>query len=85
MQGLSLCGAEGGGRVRGWSRWQRHGGAPKLAGAGLVLAGGLLVVKVGPLAMWPVGMGLWLLWAGLGPVVVGGALVWAGYRMLAAR
>ncbi len=85
MHGLSLCGAEGGGRVRGWSRWQRRGGPPKLVGAGLVVAGGLLVVKVGPLALWPVGMGLWLLWAGLGPVVVGGALVWAGYRMLAAR
>lgn len=71
--------------MRGWSRGPRRGGAPKLAGAGLVLAGGLLVLKVGPWALWPVGMGLWLLWAGLGPIVVGGVLVWAGYRMLAAR
>lgn len=71
--------------MREWSRWQRRGGRPKLVGAGLMLGGALVVVKVGPLALWPVGMGLWLLWAGLGPVVVGGALVWAGYRLLAAR
>lgn len=71
--------------MRGWSWQRRRGGPPKVVGAGLLLAGGLLVVKVGPLALWPVGMGLWLLWAGLGPVLVGGALVWAGYRMLAAR
>ena len=85
MNGLSPWEAEGGGWVREWSQWQRRGGRPKLVGAALMSGGALAVVKVGPLALWPVGMGLWLLWAGLGPVVVGGALVWAGYRLLAAR
>lgn len=85
MHGPSLRGAEGGGQVSGFSRWQRRGGQPKLVGAGLVLAGGLLVIKVWPWALWPLGMGLWLVWAGLGPILIGGVLVWAGYRMLAAR
>jgi hypothetical protein len=43
------------------------------------------VIKVLPLWMWPLGMGLWLVWAGLGPVVVGGAMVWAGWRLWMAR
>ncbi len=85
MHGSSLRGAEGGGQVRELSRWQRRGGRPKIVGAGLVLAGGLLVIKVCPWALWPLGMGLWLVWAGLGPLLIGGVLVWAGYRMLAAR
>lgn len=44
-----------------------------------------MVIRVLPLWVWPVGMGLWLLWAGLGPLVVGGAMVWAGWRMLSSR
>ncbi len=44
-----------------------------------------MVIRVLPLWVWPVGMGLWLLWAGLGPLVVGGAMVWVGWRMLSSR
>lgn len=47
-------------------------------------AGGLLIIKALPLWIWPFGIGLWLLWAGLGPVVVGGALIWVGWRLLSA-
>jgi len=75
----------GGGLVSGFRRWPRRGSGPRWAGVALVVAGGLLVIKVSPLWIWPLGMGLWLLWAGLGPLLVGGALVWLGYRMLAAR
>jgi hypothetical protein len=71
--------------MRGFRRYGRRGGGPKLLGGAMVLSGGLLVIKISPLWIWPLGMGLWLLWAGIGPLVVGGALVWAGYRMMAAR
>ncbi|MGC8487269.1 MAG: hypothetical protein ACP5QO_03475 [Clostridia bacterium] len=54
-------------------------------GVGLAAAGVLLVVKVLPLWMWPVGLGLWLLWAGLGPLVMGAALVLVGVRLMTAR
>ena len=62
----------------------RRGGPHRIWG---VLAGGagvFLIIKVLPLWIWPFGIGLWLLWAGLGPVVVGGLLLWIGWRLLTA-
>ncbi len=65
------------------SRWPRRAApAQRVLGVGLVAAGGFLVIRAFPLWMWPVGMGLWLLWAGLGPVVVGMGLAWVGWRLV---
>jgi hypothetical protein len=62
-------------------RRRRSSPGRKWAGVALAVGGGWLVVRVLPFWIWPVGMGLWLLWAGLGPLVVGGALVWVGWRL----
>lgn len=62
----------------------RRRGPSKLWGVGIAIAGALLIFKVLPLWIWPFGVGLWLLWAGLGPLVIGGALIWAGWRILSA-
>ena len=51
----------------------------------MAAAGVLLVVKVLPFWIWPVGLGLWLVWAGLGPLVMGAVLVWVGVRLIAVR
>jgi hypothetical protein len=54
---------------------------------GMVAAGSgsLIIIKVLPLWIWPFGIVLWLLWAALGPIVVGGILIWVGWRLLAGR
>ncbi|MCL5972554.1 MAG: hypothetical protein M1499_08355 [Firmicutes bacterium] len=57
----------------------------RLGGVGLALVGGVLVIKVLPIWAWAVGIGLWLVWAGLGPLLVGGLLIWVGYRLFLAR
>lgn len=65
------------------SKWPRRASQrQRVVGAGLAVAGGFLVIRAFPLWMWPVGMGLWLLWAGLGPLLVGGGMVWLGWRLL---
>lgn len=62
----------------------RRGGPRRVWGVAAGAAGVLLIIKVLPLWIWPFGIGLWLLWAGLGPIVVGGLLVWIGWRLLTA-
>ncbi|MCL5116077.1 MAG: hypothetical protein M1272_02885 [Firmicutes bacterium] len=62
----------------------RSNGPKKIWGVVIAIAGALLILKVLPLWIWPFGIGLWLLWAGLGPIVVGGALIWVGWRILSA-
>ncbi len=68
-------------------RWRpsRYTGVHRLTGFGLGAAGLLLLIKIVPIGIWPLGVGLWLVWSGLGPILVGGALVWIGWRMLSAR
>ena len=83
-----IVGGEGGGEMRlfryGW-RYRGPGRGPKkLGGVAVAAAGTLLILKVLPIWIWPFGVGLWLLWAGLGPLVIGGALIWVGWRMLSA-
>ncbi|MCY0877905.1 MAG: hypothetical protein OWU84_03040 [Firmicutes bacterium] len=69
-------------------RWRRYGlrispeSSRKIWGAAIAAGGGFLIIKVLPLWIWPFGIGLWLLWAGLGPLAVGGALIWMGWRLL---
>ncbi len=53
----------------------------RLVGAGIAVAGGLLVLKILPLWLWPMAVGLWLIWAGLGPLIIGLALVWIGWKL----
>lgn len=65
--------------------WMRRGSsAKKTWGIIFGLAGAVLIIKILPLWIWPFGIGLWLLWAGLGPLVAGGALIWIAWRMLTA-
>lgn len=59
--------------------------ARRLVGVGLGVGGLVLLVKILPLGVWPLGVGLWLVWSGLGPILVGGAMVWIGWRMLSVR
>lgn len=66
----------------GSSGWPSRSGPRWLGGSGLALGGALLIFKVFPVWIWPLGLGLWLMWAGLGPIVVGGALIWLGWRLL---
>ena len=61
----------------------RRSNKHRICGVATVAAGGLIIIKVLPLWIWPFGIGLWLLWAGLGPIVVGGVLIWLGWRLLA--
>lgn len=61
----------------------RRSNKHRIWGVAAALAGGLIIIKVLPLLIWPFGIGLWLLWAGLGPIVVGGVLIWVGWRLLA--
>lgn len=70
-------------RSPGYDGYFRPTGRRRLWGVGLGSLGGLLVIKVLPLWIWPFGIGLWLLWAGLGPLVVGAGLLWIGWRLLA--
>ncbi|MCY0897708.1 MAG: hypothetical protein OWU33_02020 [Firmicutes bacterium] len=69
-------------------RWRRYGlridarSSQKLWGIMIGAGGGFLIIKVLPLWIWPFGIGLWLVWAGLGPLAVGGALIWVGWRLL---
>ncbi|MDA8205992.1 MAG: hypothetical protein M0Z36_07975 [Thermaerobacter sp.] len=63
--------------------FRRHG-RNRAWGLAAGAAGGLLIIKTLPLLIWPFGIGLWLLWAGLGPIIVGGALIWIGWRLLSA-
>lgn len=70
-------------------RWRRSGldfrrSRPKrlIWGGAAGIGGALLILKVLPLWIWPFGLGLWLVWAGLGPLAVGGALIWIGWRLL---
>lgn len=55
-----------------------------MGGAGMVVGGAVLIVKLMPLGLWPLGVGLWLVWAGMGPLIAGGFLIWLGWRMLSA-
>lgn len=64
--------------------WRRRPMSTKFGGAGVSLAGAVLIIKVLPFWIWPVGIGLWLVWSGLGPVVIGALLVWIGWRILIA-
>jgi uncharacterized membrane protein len=59
-----------------WTRARR-----RLVAAVCALVGGILVVRLLPVSLWPLGIGLWLVWAGLGPVLVGGAMIWVGWRL----
>ncbi len=61
----------------------RHSGHRRVWGLALGGLGALLIIKVLPMWIWPFGIGLWLLWAGLGPIVVGAGLIWVGWRLLA--
>lgn len=71
------------GRIR--RRWPHsRRGRRWLPGGALVLAGTLLIVKIFPLLIWPLGIGLWLLWAGLGPLFVGAFLIWLGWYIVSA-
>jgi hypothetical protein len=49
---------------------------------GLALAGSVIVIKVFPLWIWPVIVGLWIFLAGMVPVLVGMGLIWIGWRFL---
>ena len=71
-------------RSKAWRSANQRAGH-RWIGVGLAAAGVLLVVKVLPLWIWPVGLGLWLLWAGLGPLVIGALLVLVGMRLIAVR
>lgn len=77
---------EGGGRMwrmryrRSWGRSR----SKRLWGIPVAAMGAFIIFKVLPLWIWPFGIGLWLLWAGLGPLVMGGALIWIGWRLLSA-
>jgi hypothetical protein len=62
----------------------RPGPGERVLGAALAVGGGLLVIRILPFWIWPVGMGLWLVWAGLGPLLVGGVMVWLGWRLFRA-
>ncbi|MCL6562132.1 MAG: hypothetical protein K6U87_03895 [Firmicutes bacterium] len=65
-------------------RWHRHGrGRVRLVGVALIVAGAIVLIKIVPLGLWPVGIGLWLVWAGLGPLLAAGALIWLGWRLIA--
>lgn len=79
-----ISNSEGGGEMRQFRYGLRFrgGGSQKFWGIAAAIAGALLILKVLPLWIWPFGIGLWLLWAGLGPLVVGGALIWLGWRLL---
>jgi len=59
-----------------WTRGQR-----RVLAVACALAGALLVIRLLPVALWPLGVGLWLVWAGLGPVLVGSAMMWFGWRL----
>ena len=54
-------------------------------GVGIGIAGAVLVIKIVPLWIWPLGVGLWLVWSGLGPVIVGAAMIWIGWRLVSQR
>ncbi|CAB1129176.1 protein of unknown function [Candidatus Hydrogenisulfobacillus filiaventi] len=80
------------GRPLGRPRPVRWGSRPlavtrvgRLRAVALVLAllalAGLL--RLLPLFLWPLGIGLWLLWAALGPLVAVAALVWLIWRLFA--
>lgn len=75
-------GGEGMGRFRHSGFGPRQVLKRRLGGAGLVAAGGILIVKILPLWIWPLAVGLWLVWAALGPVILGLALLWLGWRVL---
>lgn len=60
---------------------RRRSPGQKIAGAGLAMGGAVLAIRIWPLWIWPLGMGLWLVWAGLGPLLIGGAMVWVGWRL----
>ncbi|SMC07503.1 hypothetical protein [Sulfobacillus thermosulfidooxidans] len=69
-------------RYRRYAMGSRQTLTRRLTGAGLSLAGGIIVIKVFPLWIWPVFVGLWMFWAGLGPVLVGLGLIWLGWKLL---
>lgn len=57
----------------------------RFIGVGLGLGGVLLIIKILPLWIWPLGVGLWLVWSGLGPIVIGAGLIWAGWHLVSQR
>ncbi len=57
----------------------------RLIGMGVGLTGAILIVKIFPLWLWPLGVGLWLMWSGLGPILIGLAMIWAGWRLVSMR
>lgn len=61
--------------------WRAGSSGRKMAGIGLAIGGAWVVVRILPLWIWPVGLGLWLVWAGLGPLIVGGLMCWLGWRL----
>lgn len=81
-----MHGREGGGDMRSLRySWRYRRRSPmKWSGVAVAIGGALLILKVFPLWIWPFGIGLWLLWAGLGPLVMGGLLIWLGWRILSA-
>lgn len=62
--------------------WRRRRASARLGGIGAATAGIMLILAVLPFWIWPVGIGLWLLWSGLGPVVIGVLLIWVGWKIL---
>lgn len=54
----------------------------RITGIGLALGGSVIVIKVFPLWIWPVVVGLWVFFAGLIPVAVGLGLIWLGWRLV---
>lgn len=50
----------------------------------MIAAGAFVAIKVVPLGLWPVGVGLWLVWAGIGPCLAAAALIWLGWRLITA-
>ncbi len=69
---------------RGWitSRQRLY---RRLMGVGVGLSGAVLIIKIFPLWLWPLGVGLWLVWSGLGPILIGAAMIWAGWRLVSTR
>lgn len=63
-------------RSEGQTEWLRRG-----LGIGMAIVSVDVVIRTLPWLIWPVGMGLWLFWAGLGPLALAGALVWVGWKI----
>ncbi len=65
----------------GTGSWPSRRNPRRIGGGGLAFGGAVLIFKAFPFWIWPFGIGLWLMWAGLAPVVAGTFLIWLGWRL----